>query len=127
MAAGKLQVLGGPAGKSFTVVISWLSIILLVSTVVGVVLSPVLLGEFYAGDRDYSVSADVAQALSGASALVACITLFVVLTSVIIQQQQLREVQRDKHAELNGALGPDGHRKSAVPAMLGPGGRGWNR
>jgi hypothetical protein len=105
MAAGELQVPKGPARKPFMILISALSIILLVGTIVGVMISPVLLNALYAGDRrDFSVSADVGQAFGGASALVACMTLFVVLTSVIIQHQHLKEIQRDKHAEFSDAL-----------------------
>jgi len=39
----------------------------------------------------------------GASALVARMTLFAVLTSIIMQHQQLKQIQRDKHAEFNEA------------------------
>jgi len=104
MAAGELQVPKGPARRPFMILISALSIILLAGTMAGIVISPVILNTLYAGDRDYSVSADVGQAFGGASALIACMTLFVVLTSVIIQHQQLKEIQRDKHAEFNEAL-----------------------
>lgn len=104
MAAGELQVPGGPARRPFMILIAMLSIIMFAGTVAGVVISPVLLDTYYAGDRDFSVSADVGQAFGGASALVACMTLFVVLTSVILQHQQLKEIQRDKHSEFNEAL-----------------------
>ncbi len=104
MAAGELQGPKGPARKPFMILISALSIIVLAGTVAGVMISPILLDALYAGDRDYSVSADVGQAFGGASALVACMTLFVVLISVIVQHQHLKEIQRDKHAEFNEAL-----------------------
>lgn len=104
MAVGELKISNGPARRSFTIMISTLSIILLAVTVAGVLISPILLNAFYDGDRDYSVSADIGQAFGGASALVACITLFIVMTSVIIQHQQLKEIQRDKHEEFNEAL-----------------------
>ena len=69
MAAGELQVPKGPARRPFMILIPVLSIILLAATMAGVLISPVLLNAFYAGGRDYSVSADVGQAFGGASAL----------------------------------------------------------
>jgi hypothetical protein len=104
MAAGELQVPRGPARRPFMILISALSIILLAGTMVGVVISPVLLNAFYGGGRDYSVSAEVGQAFGGASALVACMTLLVVVASVILQHQQLKEVQRDDHGDFNDTL-----------------------
>jgi uncharacterized protein DUF6082 len=104
MAAGEPQGPKGPARRPFMIIILALSIILLGGTMVGVVISPVLLNAFYADGRDYSVSADVGQAFGGASALIGCMTLFAVLGSVIIQHHQLKEIQRDKHAESTDAL-----------------------
>jgi Family of unknown function (DUF6082) len=104
MAVGELQIPKGPARRSFPLLISALSIIALAATMAAVMISPVLMNTFYTEGHDYSVSADVGQAFGGASAVVACMTLFVLLTSVLIQHQHLKEVQRDKHAEFNEAL-----------------------
>lgn len=104
MAVGELRAPGGPAQRSLVIMISALSITALAVTLAGVVISPMLMDALYKGNGDYSVGANVGQAFGGASAVVACMTMFAVLTSVIIQHRQLKAIQRDKHEEFNDAL-----------------------
>jgi hypothetical protein len=75
-----------------------LTLIMLAGTTVGVIASPAVMRQIY-GDGDYSMIADIGQAYGGASAVVACIALFVVAASIFVQYRQIKEVRRDAAAD----------------------------
>ncbi|MBM2623796.1 hypothetical protein JIG36_50740 [Actinoplanes sp. LDG1-06] len=75
-----------------------LTLIVFAGSTVAVIASPAVMRRLYS-DTDYSVIADVGQAYGGASAVVACIALFVVAASILLQYRQLKEVRRDAAAD----------------------------
>ncbi|MEU8606407.1 DUF6082 family protein [Actinoplanes sp. NPDC048791] len=97
MMAGEVRA-ATPVRRSFQMLTPALALIIFAASMIGVIASPAVMRRLYGGG-DYSVSADVGQAYGGASAVVACIALFVVTASMLLQYRQLKEVRRDAAAD----------------------------
>jgi hypothetical protein len=93
MMAVELQA-STPARRFFQMLTPVLTLIMCAGITVGVIASPAVIRRIYGGG-DYSTIADVGQAYGGASAVVACIALFVVTASIFMQYRQFKEVRRD--------------------------------
>lgn len=98
MIAGEPQATKPARRRSFQFLAPALTLIMCAGTTIGVIASPAVMRRIYGGG-DYSMIADVGQAYGGASAVVACIALFVVTASIFLQYRQLKEVRRDAAAE----------------------------
>jgi hypothetical protein len=97
MTVGDLQA-STPSRRSSHALVPALTLVVFVGTTVGVIASPAVMRRIYGGG-DYSMIADVGQAYGGASAVLACVALFVVAASIFLQYRQIKEVRRDAAAD----------------------------
>lgn len=102
MITGELQATG-PVRRTFHILLPVLSLITFAGATVGVIASPAVMRQLY-GNADYSVIADVGQAYGGASAVVACVALFIVTASILLQYRQLRQMRRDAAVDFTEEL-----------------------
>jgi uncharacterized membrane protein len=92
MAADRSQVLGAP-DRARAGTWALISIIAVVA-VLGVALSPIMLGAVYAGTgADYSVAGDIGQAYGAASAMVAVVALVALAASMVMQYRQAKAMR----------------------------------